>query len=241
METYSATITAIGEIAESTLEVRLEKPEGFAFKAGQFVILELPQMGEVPRPERTRSMSIASAPSEPELAFTMRIPDEPSAFKQVLRGLAVGDEVHFQGPAGHFTLPEEEVERLVFIAGGVGIAPFRSMILEEAQVKNPRPITLLYANRTIEQATYFEELKAITSPGYAFIPTLTKSSEEEADKYGCRQGYITADMINEIITDPQTADYYIVGTGAMAQAMKEMLLSIDIPKEKIHLELYPGY
>jgi len=243
MERYTTTISNILEVAEQTLEVRLKKPEGFDFEPGQFVMLELPQMGdEYKAMDRVRAMSIASAPREEEVVLVMRVPENPSDYKKKLQTLGPGDEVIMKGPMGHFTLENHPADRpAVFISGGVGIAPFRSMIVEEQAAANPRTFILIYANRTKSQATYLEELQNIELEGYRFVGTLTRETEEEAQKHGCFSGYITHGMIESAVKNPAQAIYYIVGTPQLVQASKALLQELEVPADQIKVEVYTGY
>src|SRR5215831_13138347 len=121
------------EVAEGTIAFHMEKPEGFQFKTGQFITVTLIDPPENDAEGNTRSFSIASAPFEEDLVFATRMRD--TAFKRVLRRLELGREIRISGPFGSFTLHTDASRPAVFLVGGIGITPFRSMILQAAKDK----------------------------------------------------------------------------------------------------------
>jgi len=119
------------EIAEGTLGLYLEKPAGFSYKAGQYVLLHVPQLAEKGGREATHSMSLASAPFQDHLLIAMRV--SPSEFKQTIYNMKVGDELVIDGPIGNFGLNDDK-RPVVFLAGGIGIAPFFGIIQDQLDI-----------------------------------------------------------------------------------------------------------
>jgi len=105
--------------------IKIEKPDVFKFQPGQFCRLTVPDAGINDDKGLTRTLSIASSPSEKELIFATRLSD--SAFKKTIKDLPVGAKIAVDGPFGLFTMPENESSPVVLFAGGLGITPFRSM------------------------------------------------------------------------------------------------------------------
>ena len=156
MPLYKIKLTSRQEIALHTINITFEKPADFVFKSGQYGGITLINPPETDAGGITRRFSILSAPDDPELAIVTRV--QSSAFKRVLCQLPLGSEVKFAGPTGGFILHEDRSIPAVFIAGGIGIAPFYSMIRHATQHHIPQQIHLFYGNQTIQHAAFLDEL-----------------------------------------------------------------------------------
>src|SRR5258708_19123146 len=142
--TLGAKLRERREIAEGTMAFHFEKPSGFTFKAGQAIDLVLPgDPGADPQSLR-HAFSIVAAPFEGELVIATRMRD--SAYKRALNSLPVGAGVGVEGPFGSLTLHKDRARGAVFIAGGIGITPFRSILRQAAKDDLPQRIALLYSN-----------------------------------------------------------------------------------------------
>ena len=132
MSAYQSTLLGRTEVAEATAAFQFEKPPHFVFKAGQYIDLTITgsQHGSG---ELTHTFSIASSPGEKELLVTtrMRITD----FKEALSALPIGSAVRIEGPMGSFCLHNNTARPAVFLAGGIGIAPFLSMVSHAAPAR----------------------------------------------------------------------------------------------------------
>src|ERR1700724_323436 len=133
------------EAAEETVAFRFEKPSGWTFKAGQYLDMTLLDPPETDSEGNVRSFSIASGPDEETLLVATRMRD--TAFKRVMRTMPLGTAVKIDGPSGDLTLQDNSTRAAVFLAGGIGITPFRSMICGAAKQRLPHRIFLFYANR----------------------------------------------------------------------------------------------
>ncbi len=133
------------EVAERTIAFRFEKPSGWAFKAGQFIDMTLLDPSETDSEGNTRGFSIASGRHEETLMVATRMRD--TAFKRVLKTMPVGTAVKIEGPFGDLTLPNNASRTTVFLAGGIGITPFRSISVRAANERLPHRIFLFYSNR----------------------------------------------------------------------------------------------
>jgi methionine sulfoxide reductase heme-binding subunit len=148
-------------IAEKTCEVffGLHGKE-FNFLAGQYISVGVPKLLYSDPKGASRVFSISSSPNDKnKLSVAFR--DSGSGFKRTLMELPLGSLVDIEGPFGYFTLPKDTSHPLVFIAGGIGITPFLSMIRLATEQKLAHKITLLYANRNAGSAAYLEELTTI--------------------------------------------------------------------------------
>ena len=126
------------EVAEGTIAFHFEKPSGFNFKAGQFADVTLVDPPETDAEGNTRTFSIASPPFENELVFTTRMRD--TAFKRSLKKLPLTTEVKIGSAAGSFTLHKNPAKPAVFLAGGIGITPFLSIVRQADQRPPPAQV-----------------------------------------------------------------------------------------------------
>src|SRR5215471_20842431 len=144
-------------VAEGTNAFHFDKPGGFSFKAGQTIDLTLIGPSETDAEGDTRTFSIASAPDEPEIVIATRI--RSSAFKRVLSAVPLGTSVRMSEAMGSFTLHKNTAKPAVFLAGGIGITPFRSMSLDAMTRKTGHRISLFYSNHRPEDAPFLDELR----------------------------------------------------------------------------------
>lgn len=238
LQTYTAKLVTSDIIAKDTLLIALEKPAGFSYRAGQYVSLTVPALkGEGPR-EATRSMSLASAPEEEHLLIAMRL--GPSAYKQSLVRMQPGDELEFRGPLGTL-VAHADARPAVYIAGGIGIAPFRGM-MKELQAKGwPYPVTLLYSNKFPEDAAFFAELHGIAGEQCAVITTCSRLTAEEKGAWTGECGRIDEAMIKKYVADLKAPVFYVVGLPEMVTEMHMLLLEMGVDGEAIKTELFTGY
>ena len=187
------TIISIKQIAKRTVEAVIKVSEDFNFIAGQYIWLMVPKL-KYPDPRgNTRMFSIASSPNlKGELNIIFRI--SGSGYKKTLVEMTPGEEIIFSGPYGHMMLPEDNSLPIVFMAGGVGIAPFLSMNRFSNETSSEHKITLIYANANREEAAYLNELtqtqgqnpnfKLITVFGKLSMETLKKSQNNRSKRFG---------------------------------------------------------
>ena len=226
-------LTRVEEVATGTSAYYFERPASFSFVPGQFVEVLLEDDSPA---DSVRSFSIASSPSEPDLMFATRSRD--SAFKLALRSLSPGRDVEIDGPYGSLALRTDAGLPHVFIAGGIGITPFRSILVEAAAAGSQEPMVLFHANRDVAGAAFFSEMTYLgqRSPAFRFIPTLTRPSPG----WEGETGYIDAAMLRRHL-DPAQAVYYVSGPLAMVEATLALLGSIGVPGDRVRSETFEGY
>ena len=155
------------KVAENTLEIQFVRPKDFEFVAGQYIQIALDRLSYPDPKGPSRTFSICSSPFEKD-AVTIIFRDTGSGYKKTLSELDVGSEVTLEGPFGHFVLPKSANLKHVFVAGGIGVSPFVSMIKSTLTEGLDSSIDLLYANRNQESAAYLENLKNMSSNSYTF-------------------------------------------------------------------------
>jgi ferredoxin-NADP reductase len=126
MSAYQTTLLGRTEVAEGTMAFQFEKPNNFVFRAGQYIDLTISDTQAGPATGLTHTFSIASSPFDETLLVTTRMRD--TVFKQTLSILPIGSAARIEGPMGSFGLHNNTGKPAVFLAGGIGIAPFLSML-----------------------------------------------------------------------------------------------------------------
>jgi ferredoxin-NADP reductase len=217
-------------VAEGTMAFHFAKPDGFVHTAGQSIDLTLINPPETDDEGNMRAYSLASAPEEPDLMIATRLRD--TAFKRVLQKLESGAEVNIEGPFGDFILHENVARPAVFIAGGIGITPFRSMAVDAASRSLPHKIFLFSSNRRPEDAPFIDELAVLAekNKNFTFIP-----------RYTNQEGYLTADAIHAIVAPTTNPIYYLAGPQAMVLALRDMLKAGGVSGDDIRYEEFTGY
>jgi ferredoxin-NADP reductase len=227
-------------VAEGTMAFHFDRPEGFAFKAGQYMIVTLRNPPETDAEGNTRTFTIASAPSDPDLMITTRMRD--TAFKRVLRSIALPAEVKIAGPYGGFTLHNDPDRPAIFLAGGIGITPFFSISVQAARDKLPRQLYLFHSNRRPEDAAFLTALLDLAgqNSNFHFVPTMTEMEKSKAEWTGER-GFINREMLERHLPSLQGPIYYIAGPPAMVKAMREMATAAGVNQADIRTEQFSGY
>ncbi len=225
------------ETARNTIVLQFAKPAGFSFKPGQYGGFTLINPAETDTNGITRRFSLLSAPDDPYLAIVTRV--QQSAFKRVLNTLPIGSEIKFAGPTGNFTLHEDAKVPAVFIAGGIGIAPFYSMIKHVAHHEKTRHCYLFYGNQNEQDAVFLQELTELAQhhPNVKLISVL---NQPPATWQG-ETGYITSTILKKYLPDLSLPIYYVCGSPAMVTVLQETLVEMDIDENKIRVEDFPGY
>lgn len=236
MPIYTVKLVNRNTVATDTLQFDFEKPDGFNYLAGQYGGFNLINPSETDEKGTNRRFTLCSAPNEDLLSVVTRV--QTSAFKKVLSTMPIGDEIKLVGPSGKFVLNEDNNQPVVFIAGGIGIAPFYSMLKDLVAQKSPRQVTLLYGNESLETAAYLNELNALSEQ----IPlTVINTLSNPPSTWAEEKGYITHTMIKKYVSDITKPMFYVCGTPAMVTTMHETLQEMDIPEEHIQVEDFPGY
>jgi ferredoxin-NADP reductase len=240
MPTHPSKLLRSEPVAEGTMAFHFEKPAGFAFKAGQNVLLTLvdPPESDARGPKRT--FTIASAPHDPELMVVTRMRD--TAFKRVLKSAAPGLPVTVDGPNGVMTLHPDAARPAVFLAGGVGITPFLSMARDAAHNRLPHEIRLFYSNRRPEDAAFLDELQALeqANPNYRLVATMAEM-EKSARPWTGERGFIDRAMLERHVSGLEAPVYYLAGPPAMTMAMQTMLENAGVNGDDIQSEEFYGY
>ncbi len=234
--TFTITCTEKTLVAPGVYQIRFTKPEGFSFKAGQFVLFDVPLVAD-PTNIQQRAYSVASTPAEPDLLFSIKLVDGGRASMWIEQVLRLGTTVPMKGPFGVFVLqPEKTPKNYAFICTGAGVAPFRGQIKHALEAGEKRKMDLLFGARNKADLFWVEEFSALAKryPNFALHTSLTSG---EADWSGHR-GRVQV-VAPQIIGDqmPNTC-VYICGAPEMVKDVKAHCLEWGIPKADVHAEGY---
>ncbi|PIR49591.1 hypothetical protein COU79_04055 [Candidatus Peregrinibacteria bacterium CG10_big_fil_rev_8_21_14_0_10_54_7] len=230
---FHITCTKNALIAQDVYEMRFRKPTDFSYKAGQFILFDVPLV-ENPEDIQTRAYSIASAPHEKDLLFIVKLLEGGRASRWVKESLSEGDTVRMQGPFGRFLLDDEEKSEFLFLCTSTGIAPFRSHVLEALHTGDTRTMDLMFGNRFAGDLFWMEEFEklALEHPSFSFYPVLSKPT----GAWKGHKGHVQ-DIALQITKDLTKKRIYICGSPAMTDELKQLCLaSWNIPKENLHVE-----
>lgn len=224
------------EVAEGTLMVSFEAKEKINFKPGQYFYITLinPPYNDL-RGAR-RHFSIVNPPDTNIITMTTRL--GPSALKRSLREMSPGSPVELDSIGGDFTLPEKADKPLVFIAGGIGITPFMSMLRYIKDGQLPYRVTLVYSNRDRELSAYLEELEKmdLELDNFRLIATMTDDSSWRGESRRVDAGFI-----KEYIPRLNESTYYVAGPPKMVESLSGALTEAGVQKSNIKIENFTGY
>lgn len=238
--THQTRLTRRFQVADRTMAFQFEKPSGFTFRPGQWIDITLLNPGETDAKGNTRGFSIASAPHEDFLLVATRLRD--SAFKRELSRLPLTTEVQLQGPGGSLALHHNVARTAVFLAGGIGITPVRSILLRAAHDRLPHQIVVIYSNHRPEDAPFLDELTTLQkeNPNYRLIATMTDVARS-ARAWNGETGRITAALLKKHLTDASSPIYYVIGPPGMVNGTHEMLTQSGVDEDDIRSEDFGGY
>lgn len=231
-------LTKKEEIANGTMAFHFAKPDGFEFRAGQFGDIRLLSPPETDEEGDIRGFSFANAPYESEIIVATRMRD--TAFKRVMKDLPVGSGVELDGPYGDFTLHKTESTPAVFIIGGIGVTPVRSMVAQATHEKTSHQITLLHSSRTPADLPYMKDFEGFANENnnFTYVPV---ASDESPDDWQGETGRIDGELIRKHIDDLTKPIYYLSGPEGMVRSMRQLLIDIGANEDNIKTEEFSGY
>jgi ferredoxin-NADP reductase len=227
------------EVAKGTLLVIFDlQGAEVDFRPGQYFWVELLDSPYQDERGLRRHISVVTSPTERGvLGLCTRLRD--SAFKRTLAELEVGDEVEVEEPKGDFVLPEDASRPYVFVAGGIGITVFRSMLRYIADTGEPYQVTLVYSNRDRESTPFLEELQELenTVPGFRLVLTMTQDPGWEGETR-----YVGADLLRDHLDgDLGSLTYLVAGPPPMVESVVEELASGGVPEDHVLPARFSGY
>jgi ferredoxin-NADP reductase len=232
-----ATVKEKREVARGTLLFVFDAGERFDFRPGQYFWVELLDPPYTDDRGARRHISVVLSPTEGgDVGLATRLRD--SAFKRSLAELQIGDEVDVEPPKGDFRLPEDTGREYVFVAGGIGITVFRSMLRYIADEQLPYRVTLIYSNRDRASTAFLDELQELEGriPGFRLIATMTGEPDWEGES-----ARVDADFFRKHLGDTRGYTYLLAGPPPMVDGVADELKRAGVPDEQILPDGFSGY
>jgi ferredoxin-NADP reductase len=220
-------------------EFRFDSDKKISFKPGQYLEWTLGHDKPDSRGNR-RYFTISSSPTEEKVMLGIKYYDKPSSFKMKLGQLKVGEKIHAGSLSGEFTMPDDLGKKLVFIAGGIGVTPFRSMAKYMIDKKEKRDVVLLYSNKTPGDVAYkniFDESESVGLKTLYYFNDLEGATLSP----NMRLGFINAEAITKEIPDYKERMFYISGPHGMVTAFQDSLSKLGIKSSNIKTDFFPGF
>lgn len=228
------------QIAADMYEFVFTSKGNFAYRPGEYMEWTLPHENVDFRGNR-RYFTIASSPTENTIRLGVKILPGGSSFKKKLVSLNEKATILAGQLAGDFTLPKDVNRKLVFLAGGIGITPFRSMVKYLLDTKKKRDIVMLYSNKTADEIVYKDVFdQAEKQLAIKTIYTLTDTKHLPKEWKG-EKGRVDAGMIQRYIPDYKQRMYYISGPHPMVTAYEDILKNLGISSSHIIIDYFPGF
>jgi ferredoxin-NADP reductase len=208
-------------------------PKPVSYTAGQFIEMYLPHKEADGRGQK-HWFTLSSSPTEALIAVTTKFALPGSTFKQALQKLKLGDSVQISEPMGDFVLPKDKTIPLVFVAGGIGATPFRSMVKWLVDTKETRDIQVILAANTAQEVVFKDIFEA-----YALKPILVISSPPKV--WTGMAGRLSGERIVALSGGTAGKRIYISGPEPMVEALDKELLALGLAKTQLVGDFFPGY
>jgi ferredoxin-NADP reductase len=191
-------------------------------------------------PDIGHAFSIVSAPFEDGIAIATRMRD--SAYKRALKSLPDGAMARIDGPFGSLTLHNKRARPAVFVAGGIGITPFASILRQAAHDRLAQDLMLIYTNRRPEDAAYLEELQAMErdNPRFRLVATMTEMEQSSRPWQG-QTGLLDAATLAAAAQALPESVFYLAGPPGMVATLRGTLAEAGIDEDDIRAEEFFGY
>lgn len=228
------------KVAKDTYAFYFKRSDEFDdFIPGQYLRMFLPH--DKPDDRGTaRYFTIASSPHIKDVVmFTIKIYD--SSFKKTLHNLNPGDLVQFFGPMGWFLLPKHEKKEKVFLAGGIGVTPFHSLLTSLVDVSLSHPMTLFASFAKQEDVLFQKAFHAVSKKNKHIRVVYTLTQEEGNVDWEGERGRVSKKMLEKYVGDLSKAVFYVVGSPEMVAGVRAMLLDVGVTSDQIDVEDFTGY
>lgn len=230
------------EEAQGTKSFFFETEKEIKYLPGQFFYFTLPKLTYKDARGATRHFTLSSSPTEGKIIrMTTRMRKE-SGYKKTLDELEIGVTIEGEGPSGEFILDENEPGPHVFLTGGIGITPFRSIIKYHLDKDLLTKIHFIYSNKTPELISFREELEEWAKGNDNFKLDLVITQPEDSKKpWKGLRGRIDETMIRKLVGDVSKPTFWICGPPAMVDGMEKQMGKLKVSIGKVRSEKFTGY
>jgi ferredoxin-NADP reductase len=227
-------------LSSDTYEFVFASDSPFSFKPGQYMEWTLPHRSEDSRGNR-RFFTLSSSPIEREIRMGIKFYPKPSTFKRRLLDLKPGESVAAGHLAGDFVLPRDRRKKLAFVAGGIGITPFASMLRYMLDTGDRRDAVVLCANWRVEDIAYDSLLReAGERLSVRTVHALSARDCVPLDWQGA-VGFIDSEMVKKVVPDYQERTFYVSGPPVMVTAAKRAIAALGVKSSRIRTDYFPGF
>ena len=235
---FLLTLIEKNKLADGVYEFIFAPDRTFTFRPGQYMEWTLGHRFSDNRGNR-RYFTIASSPTEDTVRLGVKVYEPESTFKRALQTMKIHDTLSVSSLAGDFVLPKDAAKKLVFIAGGIGVTPFRSMVQYLMDTKDHRSAVLLYSNKIASEISYKDIFdKAYQEIGMKTVYALTNESAQIPGTYA---GFIDAALIVREIPDYKERIFYISGPHGMVTTFEKTLQQMGVSRRNIETDYFPGF
>lgn len=238
VKAYTAEVAALTDLTYDIKQVNLKllDPPRVEFKAGQFMQLEVPEYELTDEPVY-RAYSMSGDPADQEsVEFMIRLVPNGICTTYVHKLLKAGDKINLNGPYGEFFLRDTERE-IICIAGGSGMAPIKSILLDMKRRQINRRTRFFFGARTTKDLFLLDEMAALEKdlPDFRFIPALSQPAPE--DNWSGDAGLIT-DVVDRHLESGDNVEAYLCGSPGMIKACVEVLTRRGVPEALIYYDSF---
>ena len=239
MAEYEMTLMDRQRIAKDTMAFWFDtRGVHYEFRAGQHADFAFSHPIDLDG-ANSRTFSIVNSPRERGLVMiALRTRETP--FKVALKTAGPGTKFKVSRPRGFFTLHKDVTRPAVFLAGGIGITPIRSIIHWATQERLPHKLYLFYSNRSLEDAAFLEDLEGLAAQNRSFtlIPTVTRT---KSPTWLYESGPIDRNLLRRYLHGLNGPIYYVAGPSGMVAAMTALLHSSGVSDDDIKTEEFGDY
>lgn len=224
------------QLSERVYNYVFQAEKHLHYLPGQYMEWTLAKVAYDGRGNR-RTFTIASAPREKEIMLGVKFYEPSSSFKRSLMSMQPGDYIIAGQVAGNFTLPKNPKQKLLFVAGGVGITPFRSMLQQIILSREDRDIILFYLSSSRREIVYTDVLQQAQNRGVIIVPIVSNTTAD--GKRG--SSALTAELLGRYVKDIDKRKVYISGPNAMVAKTSRLLASQGVRRSHIITDNFSGY
>ena len=228
------------KIAQDTAEFAFIPDRKLAYQPGQYMEWTLPHDHADSRGSR-RWFTLASSPTEEQIKLGVKFYDRGSSYKSAMLDMDQNTPIVAAQIAGDFIMPSDTSKKLIFIAGGIGVTPFRSMIKYLIDTDQQRPVRMLYSARTEADFAYKDVFESARQTIGVKTLYVVSDADTTVSTPNTLKGMITGDFIKQYIPDYADCKFYISGTHPMVEALQIVMHELGISRSNIKIDFFPGY
>ncbi|MGH7193525.1 MAG: RnfABCDGE type electron transport complex subunit D [Candidatus Saccharimonadales bacterium] len=228
------------KLAAGMAEFAFKPDREFSYEPGQYMEWTLPHPHSDSRGDR-RYLTLASSPTEPEIRVGVRFYSNGSTYKEAMLQMDGDTPIVAAQLSGDFTLPQDPAVKLAFIAGGIGVTPYRSMLKYLLDKDERRDVTMLYSAKQAEEVVYKDIFDEARQRLGARITYCLTGGGPGRDTGHYRHGYIDAQVIEREIPDYEERLFYISGSHDMVNGVRDALHELGVNRSRIKTDFFPGY